>query len=147
LPGDEQIGRRLDRIGARVVAAQTKAMLSRTTMPKAPKRIVSKILEASALDLGAVEPDGWIEHLSAAVPQRVLVRIAKQPSTRWLRIGLPVLIRRASPKRWDDLEREPFAGQRSVMTFIREFPGLELLRLPDQAYEASALTALEEVPF
>jgi hypothetical protein len=111
--------------------------------------VLRAIVDASSFDVFAVEPNGWIEHLSAALPERTLAPIAKQPSTSWIRLGLVALLRRAAPRSWDDLERRPFAGQRSVMAFIREFPGLEQMRLPDRAYDSSAAAELidSDIPF
>jgi hypothetical protein len=118
-------------------------------MPKDPKRILREIVDASAIDIGAVEPDGWIDHISAILSPRTIIPIAREPSTSWIRLGLVALLRRAAPKTWDDLERRGFAGDRSVLAFIREFPGLELMRIPDHAYDASTATAFveQDIPF
>jgi hypothetical protein len=149
LPNNQAIQRRLDRLNHRVLVAQTKAETARSTMPKDPKRILREIVNASAIDIGAVEPDGWIDHISAALPDRMIIPIAREPSTSWIRLGLVALLRRAAPKTWDDLERRGFAGDRSVLAFIREFPGLELMRIPDHAYNASIAAAFveQDIPF
>jgi hypothetical protein len=144
LPTDRGIEQRLNRLDARVLAKRAKAQLARSAMPRDAKRILRSIVDASGFDVSAVEPDGWIDHLSGVLPERMVVSIAKQPSTRWIGLGLAALLRRSKPKTWDDLERRGFAGDRSVMAFIREFPGLELLRIPDNAYDDSVTTSLLE---
>jgi hypothetical protein len=149
LPNNQTIQRRLDRLNHRVLVARTKAEAARSTMPKHPKSILREIVNASAIDIGAVEPDTWIDHLSAVLPKRTVIPIARELATRWIRLGLLALLRRAAPKTWDDLERRGFAGDRSVLAFIREFPGLELMRIPDHAYDASIASAFveQDVPF
>lgn len=151
LPRDPRIEQRLNRLDARVLARRTKAQLARTEMPRDAKRILGEIVDASGFDVSAVEPDGWIEHITPVLPQRAVIAIAKQPSTRWIMLGLTALLRRSRPKSWDDLESRSFAGERSLMAFIREFPGLGLLRIPDRAYD-DIVTALEsnqydDIPF
>jgi hypothetical protein len=152
LPNSERINERLNRLDARVLARQAKAQLARFAMPKDPKRILRELIDASGFDITAVEPDGWIDHLASVLPERMIIPIAKQPSTRWIRAGLETLLRWAKPKSWDDLERRGFAGDQSLMGFIREFPGLFLLRIPDRAYDdivsAQALEAnYADIPF
>jgi hypothetical protein len=80
-------------------------------------------VNASAIDIGAIQPDGWFDHISAALPERTIIPIAKEPLTGWIRLGLVVLLRRAAAKAWDDFEGRGFAGERSVMAFIRGAPG------------------------
>ena len=36
-------------------------------------------------------------------------RLHANLSTSWIRLGLVALLRRAAPKTWDDLEREPIS--------------------------------------
>lgn len=149
LPQSEQLQQRLHRLDNRVFVAHAKKQQARASMPKDPKRILHELVNASAIDVGAVEPDGWIDHVGAALPECAVIPIAREPSTSWIRLGLVALIRRAAPKSWMDLERRGFAGDRSLLAFIREFPGLEQLRLPDHAYDADAANALlnEDIPF
>lgn len=142
LPVQRSVQQRLDRLEARVLAGRAKAQLARNAMPKDAKKILRAIIDASGFDVTAVEPDGWIDHISSVLPERNVVPIAKQPSTNWIRLGLEALIRHSKPKTWDDLERRGFAGDRSLMGFVREFPGLFLLRIPDRAYEDSVTAHL-----
>lgn len=144
LPAHRRVEQRLDRLEARVLARRAKAELAKNAMPKDAKKILRAIVDASGFDVTAVEPDGWIDHLLGVLPERMVVPIAKQPSTNWIKLGLEALIRRSKPKTWEDLERRGFAGDRSMMAFVREFPGLFLLRIPDRAYDDSVTAQLLE---
>lgn len=141
--------RRLSDLSTRVTRSKERARLDRAAaMPRDPARIVRALADASELDLGAIEPDTWLEYLATYIPSASLEKLARERSTSWVRLGLEALVRRARPRSWDDLERRSFGGQESVLAVVRHFPGLESIRLPDRAYEAMAGRAeLDEVPF
>lgn len=139
--GGEIVSRRLTRLDQKLREVKT-ALAS--AMPRNPRRLFNALVTASGFDVTAVEPDTFIEHLAGVLPQSAVARIAKQSSRKWIRLGIEAVLRWARPRKWDDLERPGFAGDRSVMSFLREFPGLEYLRIPDQAYET---TMYPEVPF
>jgi hypothetical protein len=107
-------------------------------VPSDPGRVLTQILEASGIDIGAVEPDTFFELLTTYLPRDQLEPIANLPPRRLVRAGIERLIRYARIKTWDDLERRPFAGKESLLWVLRQFPGLEGMRLPDRAYDASA---------
>jgi hypothetical protein len=64
------------------------------------------------------------------LPKETIAHLGDQLGTSWLEQGIVEVLREAAPRTWNDLERRPFAGHRSVMAFLRKYPGLEGLRLP-----------------
>lgn len=104
--------------------------------PHDPRRIVRALLEASAIDAGAIEPDKFWEHIAGVLPQGVALRLTKLRPTEIVGEGLVALVRSARPRSWRDLEEKSFAGQRSLLDFAREFEGLESLHLPDHVIDA-----------
>lgn len=148
LPEPER-SRRMGRVDVvEATAARACARRKVSDMPRDPARLLRALASASNLDLGAVEPDTFLEYLSGVLPARAIERMTREPVRRHVRLGIEAVLRFARPKTWVDLEQKSFAGQHSVLAVLRAFPGLEGLRLPERGYEALAEAAwAEEVPF
>jgi hypothetical protein len=131
LPGEPQIERRLHSLDNRLLGAHANADRARSAMPKNPRRLLRAIVQASGVDLTAVKRTGWVEHLSTVLPKQKIASLGDQLGASWVQQGIVELLREAAPRNWKDLERRRFAGHRSVMAFIRKYPGLEGLRLPE----------------
>jgi hypothetical protein len=132
LPEQPQVQRRLHELDNRLLGAHAKAEEMRSSMPTDPRRLLRTILEASNVDLGAVRRLGWVEHASSVLPKQTIAHLGDQLGASWLEHGIVEVLREAAPQSWKDLEKRPFAGHRSVMAFLRKYPGLEGLRLPAQ---------------
>jgi hypothetical protein len=103
--------------------------------PRAAGAIIRELEAASNIDLGAVEPDNWPEHVSA-VNAKLARQLEREPPFKRIPKGLRAIIAKARPRTLLELENEPFRGSMSVLEWAREFPGLENLRLPDAAYQS-----------
>ena len=108
---------------------------TREQAPKTPGRQLREIEHASGLDLDAVEPQDFVEHLSAALSARKLAEIKRKRPQNQVRAGVLATIAKARARIWSDLESKPIVGQQGALEFLREFPGLEDLRLPSEAYD------------
>jgi hypothetical protein len=136
LPEQTQIQRRLHELDNRLLGAHATAEEMRSSMPADPRRLLRAILQASNVDLGAVRRVGWVEHASSALPKQTIAHLGDQLGTSWLEQGIVEVLREAAPRTWQDLEKQPFAGHRSVIAFLRKYPGLDGLRLPAQTHRA-----------
>jgi hypothetical protein len=103
-------------------------------IPRSSKIATKEIEEASNIDFGAVEPDGWEEFLSAGLPDKEIRKVMRTREGLRIRDGIAATVRAAKGKHWVDLRTRPFVGSQSSAAWLSEFPGLEGLRLPDAAY-------------
>lgn len=134
------------------------AKVARQQAPRPPRgaaRQLAALEDASRLDVSSAhevdpgwdrqaETGAWVEHLEAVLSKAALRRLRRTPPTRQVKAGLLELLRQLRATSWDDFEGRTFAGQESWLTFVRQYPGLERLRLPDEAYAAAA--AVDDLP-
>lgn len=127
---------------------------SEPKLPGSPSGIVAELVRAGGVDLGTVEPDGWLEHVGQALSRSALARVRRAPVRAQVRVGLAELVRAARPRRWSDLETgRRVVGQYGALPWAREFRGLARLDIPQAARDAGIRIAelehyaSQEVPF
>jgi hypothetical protein len=117
--------------------------------PRGAARQLAALEDASGLDVSSThevdpgwdrqaETGSWVEHLEKVLSKAALRRVRRTPPTRQIKAGLLELLRQLRATSWDDFGGRRFVGQESWLAFVREYPGLERLRLPDEAYAAAA---------
>lgn len=123
-------------------------------LPGSPGAIVAEMVRTSGVDLGTVEPDGWLEHVGQALSRTSLGRVRRAPVRAQVRVGLVELVRAARPRSWADLETgRRVVGQYGALPWAREFRGLSRLDIPQAARDAAIRIAelehyaAQEVPF
>lgn len=73
-------------------------------LPRSRAEVVEAIADASGIDLGAVEPDRFLDHISAYLPEKKLKELRRLPAKQIVKEGMKAVIAESGAKTWGDVQ-------------------------------------------